>query len=140
MSPASVYASYRNAEIATLNQRDLIVKLYQGIERFLLQGAMHMEEGHRDLGLEAAHKAKAIITELLATLDFERGGDIAKQLQGLYVFFITHILDATAKRDGAELRKLLPMVANLREAWQQIPDDIARSASQGGGHAVDIRR
>lgn len=138
MSPASAYASYRNAEITTLNQRDLIVKLYQGAERFLLQGASHLEEGHRAKGLEAAHKARAIISELLATLDLDRGGDVARQLQSLYTFCITHILDATAKRDGAELRKLLPILANLREAWQQIPDDIARTG--GSGNAVDIRR
>src|SRR5690606_12968207 len=88
--------------------------------------------------MEAAHKARAIISELLATLDLDRGGDIALQLQGLYTFFITHILDATAKRDGAELRKLLPILANLREAWQQIPDDIPRTG--GSGNAADVRR
>ena len=34
---ASAYSAYRSAEVETLTQRDLIIKLYQGAERFLVQ-------------------------------------------------------------------------------------------------------
>ena len=42
-----------------------------------------------------AIKAKKILIELLSTLDMEQGGEVAEQLQQLYIFFIEHIGDAT---------------------------------------------
>ncbi len=141
MSPALAYASYRNAEITTLNQRDLIVKLYQGAERFLLQAAMAIDADQPESAATGARKARAIFAELLSTLDRERGGDIASQLAALYTFFITDITDAMAVQDANELRKIVPIVANLREAWEAIPNDIAQeSSTPDKGHSIDLRR
>ncbi len=143
MSPAAVaaFASYRNAEITTLNQRDLIVKLYAGAERFLHQAADALDDGDQMKAQTWAQKARAIFTELLATLDADQGGDIARQLAALYTFFVTDITDALAAKDAAEMRKLIPIAANLREAWEAIPNDIARSGGAGtSGHSVDLRR
>jgi len=141
MSPALAYASYRNAEITTLNQRDLIVKLYLGAERFLLQAAMAIDTDQAEQAVIGARKARAIFAELLSTLDRERGGDIASQLAALYTFFITDITDAMAVQDSNELRKIVPIVANLREAWEAIPSDIALEASTADkGHSINLRR
>lgn len=143
MSPAAVaaFASYRNAEITTLNQRDLIVKLYAGAERFLLQSAEALDDGDRAQAQMWAQKARAIFTELLATLDTNKGGDIARQLAALYTFFVTDITDALAARNAVELRKLVPIAANLRQAWEAIPNDIARTGGAGAsGHSIDLRR
>lgn len=142
MSPAAVaaFASYRNAEITTLNQRDLIVKLYVGAERFLLQAAEALDDGDQMEAQIGAQKARAIFTELLSTLDSDKGGDIARQLAALYTFFITDITDALAAKDAAELRKLIPVAANLREAWEAIPADIACTGGAGaGGHSINLR-
>jgi len=143
MSPAAVaaFASYRNAEITTLNQRDLIVKLYAGAERFLHQAADALDDGDLEQARTGAQKARAIFTELLSTLNPEEGGDIARQLAALYTFFVTDITDALADKNAAELRKLIPIAASLREAWEAIPADIARTGGAGAsGHSVDLRR
>ncbi len=143
MSPAAVaaFASYRSAEVTTLNQRDLIVKLYVGAERFLAQAADAIEARDMELASTKADKARAIFSELLSTLDSEQGGDIARQLAALYTFFITDITDAIVAKDAAELRKLIPIAANLREAWEAIPADIACTGGAGaGGHSINLRR
>jgi flagellar secretion chaperone FliS len=141
MSPALAYASYRNSEISTLNQRDLIVKLYRGAENFLLQSAASLAANDGPQAILAGQKARAIFSELMATLDFERGGDIAKQLSALYTFFINDITDALASNDAVEMRKMVPIVANLREAWEGIPSEIAAGGGASAGkHCVDLRR
>ena len=142
MSPAAAaFAAYRSAEVGTLSQRDLIVKLYQGAERFLTSSATAMEDGHRDTAIETAQKAKHIFVELLATLDCERGGEVAQRLRALYAFFIGHISQAVMDRKPTLLRELLPIVAELRTAWEGIPDDLANAGSMehSQGHTMNYR-
>lgn len=141
MSPASVYAAYRSAEFTTLSQRDLIVKLYAGAERFLEEAATAMDAAQRDVAVIQAQKAKRIFVELLSTLDCERGGDIALRLRGLYVFFVGHISESIQRYQPQLLRELMPIVADLRGAWEKIPDELANAGSTevADGHMLNIR-
>ncbi|MHC5067865.1 MAG: flagellar export chaperone FliS, partial [Planctomycetota bacterium] len=125
----------------TLSQRDLLVKLYQGAERFINTAMAAMVNG----GVEDAHincqKAKRIFIELLSTLNMEVGGEVATQLQALYTFLIDEIAQANLAKDRERLAKLLPVVATLREAWQGIPDDMANvsSLNSGADHTFSVR-
>ena len=60
---ASAYSAYRTAEVETLTQRDLIIKLYQGAERFLLQAKIGMENKQIESATEGCQKAKRIFVE-----------------------------------------------------------------------------
>ncbi len=134
--------AYRAAEVETLSQRDLIVKMYQATERFLrqAQAGMGAEDHH------AAHvgctKAKNIVLELFATLNLEQGGDIAKQLRELYLFFITRITESNLRKEPALIEEILPLISTLREAWEQIPAEFANASSMPSGnegHAFNLR-
>lgn len=136
----SPYAAYRHAEIDTLSQRDLIVKLYEGAERFLAQACVAMDERR----IEAAHhgctKGKAIFIELLSTLNLEQGGEIAARLRALYDFFIDRVTVANIGKDPAPIREILPIIASLREGWQQVPSEHANLSSleANHGHALNV--
>lgn len=125
--------AYQTVEASTLSPRDLLVKLYQGIERFLLQAKMGMQNRRLDLAVDGCRKAKAIIIELCSTLNFEQGGDIAQRLRDLYIFLLAEITRASLDRDTERIEKLLPIIATLRSAWEAIPQEYAHvtSLSQG---------
>jgi flagellar secretion chaperone FliS len=125
MSAANAYSAYRSAELQTISQRDLIVRLYQGAERFLVQAQAAMHNKQIEMAHNSCLKAKAIFTELLLTLNFSQGGAIALQLKELYLFMIIKTVEANLRKDPKLIAQLLPIVATLREAWQQIPDDQA---------------
>jgi flagellar protein FliS len=138
----TVSAAYRTAEVATISQRDLIVKLYRGAENYLAlaQEAMH---GQR---IEAAHlncqKARAIFFELMSTLNFEQGGEIAARLRDLYSFLIFQIVEANLTKDPEKLEALKPTLSTLREAWEQIPDSLANVSSipqENDGHTCNFK-
>jgi flagellar protein FliS len=117
--------AYRSAELQTIPQRDLIVRLYQGAERFLNQAQLAIHNRQYEMAHHTCVKAKAIFSELLATLNFELGGEIAQQLKALYLFLIVEITEANLRKDAQRIAALLPIVATLREAWQEIPDSEA---------------
>jgi flagellar secretion chaperone FliS len=138
---ATAYGAYRQAEIQTTSQRDLIIQLYQGAERFLVQAHTAMTNKKFDISHVSCQKAKAIFVELLSTLNFEKGGEIAKQLHALYAFFIVRIAEANLRQKPEMLSEIVPIIATLREGWQQVPNEFANVSSvpqANQGHAFNI--
>jgi len=133
MGAANAYQAYRNAELQTVSQRDLIIRLYLGAERFLIQAQTAMQNRQIEMAHRSCLRAKDIFNELLVTLNFERGGEIADQLKELYGFLIWAITEANLKKDAAKIAELLPIVSTLREAWQSIPDEYATMTSLPDG-------
>jgi flagellar secretion chaperone FliS len=129
MGAANAYAAYRAAELQTISQRDLIVRLYQGAERFLIQAQAGIHNKQPEMAHVNCQKAKAIFSELLSTLNVENGGEVAGQLKEIYLFLIVKTVEANLRKDAELIARLLPIVATLREAWQQVPDDQAQITS-----------
>ena len=128
--PPAALAAYRHADIATLTQQEMIVRLYQGILKFLHQAEVAYLAGKKGDGAKYCLRAKKIVLELLATLDRERGGEIAQQLGDLYLFFIEHISEAAANADAQSLRRIRAPLISLLDAWknistQEAPQDAA---------------
>ena len=143
-SNASKNASkaYRQADVHTSSQKDLILRLYQGLERFLrtAQAAMANRQ------IEAAHrhceKAKDILSELLYTLNLEAGGEFATQLRDLYVFLVAQVVEANLRKNPAIIEGILPIIATLADGWRQVPEEHANLTSvpeSNQGHAVNFR-
>jgi flagellar protein FliS len=65
-------------------------------------------------------KAQEIITELTASLDFEEGGDIAKNLLSLYSWFNQELLGGNIEKNSQRIIAVRDMIAVLRSAWADI--------------------
>ena len=98
----------------------LVVMLYDGARRFLYQAAAAMRDERVGEANERLRRAELIVEELFATLDLERGGRIAQDLQGLYVFFLSEMRDARGSADADKLDWINGQLAELREAWAGI--------------------
>ena len=118
-SPSSS-AAYKQQSILTATPGQLVVMLYDGCLRFLHQAAYAMREGNVTESHARLTRAEAIIEELLATLDLEKGGVVASRLQGIYVFCSKHLLDARRNREPENIEKVSELLAELRDAWAQI--------------------
>ncbi len=83
---ASHSVAYKQQSILTATPGQLVVMLYDGCLRFLNQAAYAMRGGDVAESDARLTRAEAIIEELHATLDMEKGGVVASRLQGIYVF------------------------------------------------------
>ncbi len=143
MAPtAYANAAYRSAEVEGLTQRDLLIKLYQGTERFLLHAQVAMQEKRASDAHFGCVRAKAIFVELMSTLNFDLGGEVAVQLRDLYVFLIATISEANLRKDPAAIAAILPVIATLRQGWEQVPQEFANTSALPVGehrHSLDLR-
>ena len=75
-----------------------------------------------DIQLRVASIAKAIdmVIELKSTLDLEKGGDVAAELDRLYQFVLDQLLDANLHSDTSKLQAAREIIGTIHEAWVQI--------------------
>ena len=120
----STYASpqaYRDAAVLTASPVQLVVMLYDGVARFLRQAEVAMAEGNVGHAHDRMQRAEAILDELMATLD-KRAGDIADNLEGIYVFCKRLLMEGRIQRDPAKLEKVRRLLVPLRESWSELAE------------------
>jgi flagellar protein FliS len=82
---------------------------------------------------KAILKTQEIVTELMASLDFEQGGEIARNLFSLYTWFNQELLASTINQDPQRVASVRNMLNDLRGAWNEI---IAKSSVEGMGQPL----
>ncbi|MGE0039805.1 MAG: flagellar export chaperone FliS [Vicinamibacterales bacterium] len=112
--------AYQQTHVQSRSPLELVVMLYDGALRFV--GEAQAALGRKDLAgkRDAISRALAIVSELQNTLDMERGGDIARSLDGLYAYANSKLLEANMQNDGDRLEEVARIFSTLREAWGEI--------------------
>jgi len=118
------HASYRESAILTAPPERLVVMLYDGCHRFLLQATSAMRDGNVADAGERLGRATAIIDELQCTLNLE-AGEVAERLAGIYVFSRRHLAEGLSERDPEKLAQIDQLLSELREAWAQAAASMA---------------
>lgn len=113
-------AHYKRQDIQTATPGKLVVMLYDGALKHLDLAKSAYEQNDYESKVHAIGKCRAIVLELLGALDFEKGGDIAKNLQSVYLYTLSRLRDADMKKDTQALLETRSILADLREAWATI--------------------
>jgi flagellar protein FliS len=119
-NPAVPRDAYQRSAILTASQSQLIVMLYDGANRFLAQAAIAMGDRQIETAHNKLRRAEMIISHLQASLDYERGGDIAPRLASIYMFCQRHLNQARIQADPAPIEQVRGLLGTLRDAWAQI--------------------
>ena len=92
--------------------------LYDGALRFV--GEARAAVARNDIAgrSEAVSRTLDIISELQNTLNVEQGGKIAEELDRLYTYIATRLLDVT-RGDAAAADEIHKLLGTLRDAWSQ---------------------
>ncbi len=128
MAYQNAVSTYKETKIKTAGQGQLIIMLYNTAIRqldealFLLQAN---DTGKRDPGKiekigKAVVKTQEIISELMVSLDFEQGGEIAVNLFSLYTWFNRELMEANINQDARRILIVKNHIENLRNAWQEV--------------------
>jgi flagellar protein FliS len=121
-------STYKETRIKTASQGQLIIMLYDEAVKNLDRGLELLESyraGKKDPGKieqigKSVMKTQEIITELMVSLDFEQGGEIAKNLFALYTWFNRELLEANIRQDIQKITVVRNLLGELRNAWQEI--------------------
>ena len=72
---------------------------------------------------KAIGKAVRLINQLNATLDMERGREIADNLRSLYEYMLSRLTLANLKNDPHIVAEVIELVRKVKSGWDQIVTD-----------------
>lgn len=95
----------------------LVLRLYEAVLRHCRSARSHHAEGStRECG-SALAQALAIVAELQRVLDFERGGEIALNLDRLYRFVCDRLIEASIDSRVEAIDEAVLVLEPLHEGW-----------------------
>ncbi|MCL2101121.1 MAG: flagellar export chaperone FliS [Fibromonadales bacterium] len=110
---------YRQSSVETADRGQLIIMIYDHCIKWCGIAKEAMESGQFARKSEACHKVSAGITELMASLDMQKGGEVSKNLWRLYDFYSHHIHEGNIKNISKNFSEVQEMMGQLRESWQK---------------------
>ena len=117
MSYRSQTSSYREMELLSASPERLVVIVFEQLVVNLERARIAMERNDLELRVTALRRARGLLSELLATLDFEKGGSLANQLADLYQFMLYELVDIGQRGDLCVMRKLVSIASSLRDGF-----------------------
>ncbi|PAF47486.1 flagellar export chaperone FliS [Helicobacter sp. 12S02634-8] len=120
MRSANAYYLYQQNSISVESPAKLIEMLYEGILRFAAQARRHTELQDIEKKIYYINKVTDIFTELLNILDYEKGGEVAVYLTGLYTHQIKLLTQANIENNSEKIDIVINVAKGLLEAWREI--------------------
>ena len=128
----NAFSAYKKQSVTTLTPGEIVVRLYMEAERQLNRASYYIPLKNYEETNKALIKAQDVVNALRASLDMKI--PISKNLDSLYEYFNREIVEANVKKDKAKVDALIPMLAELREAFAEInsmPKEQMQAQAQG---------
>jgi flagellar protein FliS len=113
------YLNYLENEVLTADPIKLIQLLYRG-------ALDATSDARRCLAVKdirgrsrALTKATVILAELAQSLDYEKGGEVSRNLAGLYDYILRLLLQSNSEQSEAPLLEAERLLNTLADAWDQ---------------------
>lgn len=118
---------YQQAQVVTADRGRLLMLMYEGALRFLATAESALQGGELERFAIALGRAEAVIAELMHTLDFQNGGEIAKNLERLYRFMLDHLIDANLHKSSHHVAQVARILEIIAGAYRQVIEGNAQS-------------
>ena len=113
-------STYQKTAVETADPLQLIIMCYDAAIRDLEEARDMHERRDMDAAYRKIRHAQDIVTELLVGLDYERGGDIARNLNRLYNFILRQLIGINSREDVSVYGHMIKILRELRSAWEEI--------------------
>ncbi len=114
------YSAYQKTNVTTAKKEDILLLLYEGCIKFVRIAKLKMAEkkiGEKGMNIS---KALAIISELINTLDHEKGGQLSADLEALYMFMMDKLIEANIQNKSEDIEVVEKLLVTLHEAWEDV--------------------
>lgn len=119
MSSADPNAYFVN-EVFTASPQKLRLMLIDGCIRYLNETKEHWNTNRFDLGGESIDRARAIVTELISSINRDALPEITTRLVDLYAYVFKALVDAGLTHDQKMIDDVLRVLLIERDTWKII--------------------
>ena len=116
------------SQASVANNVALIQMLFDGLVDSVSQAQGHLTHGKIQEKGKAIARASRIVVGLQGALDFNRGGELAQNLNDLYNYVTRRLIFANAHNDMEALKEVQHLMSEIRSAWAQLPTLLPQQA------------
>jgi flagellar protein FliS len=115
--------AYKNTDINTAvssaNANELILLVYRKIIDNLNIGKKELENNRN--GIDAFSKVTELINQgLIASLDYQKGGEIAQNLRKIYLWAMHMVIEARLTNSHEKIDEIINIFNGLSQSWESI--------------------
>ncbi len=120
MTNMNQYQAYAENHLVGTSPTRLIVALYEGAIGSLDAARTCFATGDIMGRGRAITKTTGILTELMFSLDMEKGGEVSANLKRLYSYMQQRVLAAHAEKKPEPLTEVEGLLKQMLDAWQTV--------------------
>ena len=124
------YGAYKKTAGSTDSKEQILLMIYQAAIKNCNKAIEAIEAKQIAQKGEYIGKLQDIVIELNNSLDFEVGGDIAKELSSLYDYMLFASTQANIKIDAEPLQGCLSVLNTLYEGWSEAIKSLKIASAQ----------
>jgi flagellar protein FliS len=117
--------AYRRVEAQSRSPLELVVMMYDGAIAAVTEATAAARRGDLRGRGSAVSKALSIVGALQENLNLTDGGDVAAELDRLYRYVTSRLLDVTTKHDVGALAEVHKLLTVVRDGWSEIASQAA---------------
>lgn len=110
-------ARYKAVQINTASPGQVLLMLYDGIFRFLGEAKDALQKDELARFGERVGRTHAILSELVTGLNPTLAPELCQNLENLYFFCMSQLVQANLKKSSKEIDDVLRVLTPLRDAW-----------------------
>lgn len=112
-------------KIADASPHQLITMMFDGLLGRLAMSKGFIDRGDFECKSKCLGAAISILGGLQNSLDLERGGDVAANLDRLYMYMTRRLFAAGVANDNQIIDEVCGLVRTVKEGWDGIKDEVA---------------
>lgn len=122
----NAYQKYKQTSVQSASREKLLLMLYEGAIRFIKQAIAAIDR--KDIAERGVNIGRAfdIVNELNNTLNHDAGGEIAMNLEQLYMFVTEQLTRANASGQKKPLEDALKIMETLYSGWVEAVEKVKR--------------
>ena len=126
--------AYKKTSVNTASKEQILLMLYQAAIKNCKKSIEAIKENDVAAKGESIGKLQDIVIELNNSLDFEVGGDVAKELSSLYDYILYASTQANMNLDSEPLVSCLSVLNTLYDGWKEAIKSLRKqeTASKAG--------
>ncbi len=112
--------NYGPEQVLAADPVTLVAMLYDKAVLSLKAAVQAIHKDEIEVRWKNSHRAREIINHLFMTLDLEKGGEIASNLEALYAYMLQRLLDVDVKNDPRAAEEVIELLEPLRASWSEL--------------------
>ena len=125
------YNKYKKASVESASREKLLLMLYEGAIKFTKKAIIAVDQKDIPGRCENITRAYDIVLELMNTLDFNVGGEVAQNLEQLYMFITDELTRANITGKKEHLQNVLKILETLYDGWKEAVELLKKKEAKG---------